>query len=208
MKSIQKIKCINNNITPSKQHDFTRNDYFKNSNDSFDVFSKSRSSVRNFGETDIPIEKISMALDLARNTPSACNRQSWRTHIFSKKEIINEILSVQGGNRGFGHLANKIIVITGELGVFGHAFERNQVFVDGGMYAMNLLYALHHNKIAACILNCSTTHNKDKKLRKLCQIADSEVFIAIIACGIPPDTFRVASSPRYALDILTKFKDI
>ena len=70
---------------------------------------------------------------------------------------------------------------------------------------MNLLYALHFKKIATCPLNCSTTPEKDKKLRLLCNIPPSEVFIVMIACGIPPDNFKLASSPRYDITITNEF---
>lgn len=198
--AIEKTISMGRTVTASKQHFTSRDGYFSYTNESFELFSASRSSVRNFSDKDIPSEDLISALDLSKNAPSACNRQSWRTYIFSDKDQIQEILKVQGGNRGFGHLSNKLIVITGELGVFGHSFERNQVFIDGGIYAMNLLYSLHYKKIAACILNCSNTIEKDKRLRKLCSINKSEVFIAMIACGIPPEHFRIASSPRYNID--------
>jgi hypothetical protein len=54
-------------------------------------------------------------------------------------------------------------VITAELGVFMNLDERNQAYTDGGMYAMNLLLALHHHQIAACPLNCSHSAAKDRK---------------------------------------------
>jgi nitroreductase len=197
-----------NNTTSSKtssQKNITTDEYFAHNNSSFELFSSSRSSIRNFSNEDIPIEKIYNALDLSRNCPSACNRQSWRVHIYTEKEQILKILDVQGGNRGFGHLTNKLIVITGELGVYGHSFERNQVFIDGGMFAMNVLYSLHFHKIGACILNCSTTPQKDLELQNLCKTNKSEVFIAMVACGIPPKTFKSASSPRYELGKIATF---
>ena len=83
------------------------------------------------------------------------------------------------------------------MGLFGGIAERYQVYIDGGMYAMNLLYALHYNQIAACILNCSHTPEKDELLRNICGIKDSENFIAMIACGIPPERFKIAISRRY-----------
>jgi nitroreductase len=64
---------------------------------------------------------------------------------------------------------------------------------------MNLLYAIHYQKIAACILNCSNNIEKDKSLRKLCNIKNSEFFIAMIAFGIPPENFKIAGSKRYDL---------
>lgn len=190
----------NYKVTPSEQRSMTKNNYFKNTDQNFIKFAQSRSSIRNYSPENISVEKIILALDLARNTPSACNRQCWRTYLFSNKEKMNEILKLQGGNRGFGHLANKIIVITSEIGAFTSAGERNAAFIDGGMYAMNLLYGLHFYKIAACILNCSFNVQKDSEMRMICSIKESEVFIAMILCGIPPDRFKIAASLRYPVD--------
>jgi len=187
-------------FSPCAQKTMTKKEYFQNKMLDFSNFANSRASVRNFSTEIIPINKVIQALDLARNTPSACNRQTWRTYLLSDKKLIDKILEIQGGNRGFGHLTDKLIIIAGELGVFGSIAERNQVFIDGGMYAMNLLYSLHYNEIAACILNCSHTPEKDLKQRTICGIKKSEVFIAMVACGIPPNNFMITASKRYDLD--------
>jgi nitroreductase len=183
----------------------TRTDYFKNISSAFREFSESRASVRNFTDEEISCHKIGMALDLARNTPSACNRQSWRTYVFTDKKVISGLLESQGGNRGFGHLTNKLIIIAGELGVFCNSNERNQVYIDGGIYSMNLLYALHSLEIAACIMNCSFDYGKEEEIKHAAGIKDSEVLIAMISCGIPPDEFKIASSPRYGIERTNKF---
>lgn len=197
---IAKLKVYISDGKTCSQKETTIKEYFKFSENSFLEFSSSRASIRNFINVDVPLEKITNALEIARNTPSACNRQCWRTYVYTEKEEINKILELQGGNRGFGHLTNKLIVITSELGLFSRVQERNQFYIDGGMYAMNLLYALHYQKIAACILNCSNWPEKDILLRKLCKINDSEVFIAMVACGIPPENFKIANSKRYILE--------
>lgn len=173
--------------------------YFEHKNSSFDLFSKSRKSLRNFSDDEVSMDGINRALDLCRHAPSACNRQSWRTYVFTEKGIIRKILELQGGNRGFGHLSNKLIVVTSEVGVFCQANERNQAFVDGGMYAMNLLYCLHHYEIGACVMNCSFFPKKERQLREVCGIKDSEVFIVMVACGKPGDNLRIAHSPRYTI---------
>lgn len=197
--AIAKVESYNIHTGASQQLTFSKEEYFASINKDFVRFSNSRKSIRNFTSEPISQSQIIHALELARNTPSACNRQSWRTYVYSDKELIKQILEIQGGNRGFGHLTNKLIIICGEVGMFCGQAERNEVFIDGGMYAMNLLYALHYNKIGACILNCSTTVEKDTLLRKYVSIKPSEVFIAMIACGNPPDTFSVPISKRYEL---------
>ena len=209
---IKKIKNLSlgfSNLTPTNQIDFTIEEYFSSSDKSFLPFSKSRHSVRNYIDENIDINLIEKSIEITQaTTPSACNRQTSRAYLLSKRETIDEILKYQSGNRGFGHLSNKLIVLTAELGVFDGLHERNQAYIDGGMFAMNLLYALHSNKIATCILNCSHDFKKDKIMRKLCGIKDSEVFIAMIACGIPPANFKITISNRYNyLDILNMVKD-
>jgi nitroreductase len=189
---IQKNDCCS-------QIETTKYEYFAHINKNFPEFSNSRASVRNYTDEEISMRAIMDALQLAQKTPSACNRQCWRTYVYTDKNKIAEILEEQGGNRGFGHLTNKLIVLAAELGVFNRDYERNEAYIDGGMYAMNLLYALHYQKIAACILNCSTWPEKDVNLRKLTKIKDSEVFIGMIACGIPPENFKIAYSKRYDL---------
>ncbi len=195
-----KLKRLNVDAYNCPQIETTKTEYFKYTNSIFSEFSKSRSSVRNFSNENISIEMITKAFELARTTPSSCNRQCARTYLFKDEKQIAVILDLQGGNRGFGHLANKLIIITSELGGFNGLRERNAAFIDGGMYAMNLLYAIHFQQIAACPLNCSLDMQKEKTLRKYCNIKDSEVFIMMIACGIPPENFKTAISKRYKLD--------
>ncbi|WP_257666574.1 nitroreductase family protein [Parapedobacter tibetensis] len=205
--AIRDLKQYVNDLQHSVQLGLTKAEYFKYKDASFDLFSHSRASVRTFDDTDISVEKILRACSMARNAPSACNRQSWKAYVFSDKEKINKILRIQGGNRGFGHLTNKLIVIAAEIGVFVGAHERNQAYIDGGIYAMNLLYSLHYQEIGACILNCSNGIEKDRTLRDLCKIQDSEVFIAMIVCGNLPESFKVPISKRYSEEHFIVFKD-
>lgn len=187
-------------IESSSQIHTTRDEYFAYTNSSFNHFSESRKSIRNYINQDIPLTKIKEAIKLSLNYPSACNRQTARVYLYTDKEQIDKILEIQGGNRGFGHLTNKLIVITAELGVFEETTERNQAFIDGGIYLMNLLYALHQQEIGCCTLNCGNTPKKDETLQKICGTKKSEVFIAMITCGILPSEFSVALSPRYSMD--------
>ena len=203
--SIHKVKALNiKEVKQSLQKSLSEEEYFRFNNSSFPEFSNSRYSVRNYSDVEIPLPVINQALELARNTPSACNRQCWRTYVFEDKKQMAQILEAQGGNRGFGHLVNKLIVIAGELGAFSYTNERNQVFIDGGIYAMNLLYALHHQKIATCIMNCSFDFDKELMIKTMCGVKESEVLIAMIACGYPVPEFKIANSPRYPLSKTNK----
>lgn len=203
--SLQQLKNrLLSEVEKSVQKQTDRDELFNKKDHAFPEFSESRYSIRNYSGIDIPVKKIMDALELAKNSPSACNRQAWRTYVYTQKSKINTLLELQGGNRGFGHLANKLIIVCGELGLFCNSNERNQVYIDGGIYTMNLLYALHYTGIASCVLNCSFDPAKEKQIKDIAGIKDSEVLIVMITCGMPPDVFKVALSPRYPVDRTNK----
>ncbi|MFV0538151.1 MAG: nitroreductase family protein [Dysgonomonas sp.] len=195
LSDINKI-AAEENIRPSCQLKYVNGEYFKNTKSEFSHFSNSRKSVRDFSSENVSINDIKDAIRLATNTPSACNRQATKTYVYTDKKQIAKILAVQNGNRGFGHLVNKLVVITSDLSAFVNPYERYQAYIDGGIYTMNLLYALHYYEIAACTLNCSHTHKIDKNMKSVCEIGSSEVFIAILACGIPSTEMSVTFSKR------------
>ncbi|MGR3812134.1 nitroreductase family protein [Jiulongibacter sp. NS-SX5] len=193
-------KEVSKKIDVSKQSVMSREYYFSKSGSDFKEFSGSRHSLRNYSSESIPMKDITEAISLAQNSPSACNRQACRVYLITQKGLINSILKLQGGNRGFGHLTDKLIVITSDVSVYCNFGERNQAYVDGGIHALNMLYSLHYNKIGACILNCSHDSKKDKEIRKLLSVPSSEVFIAMISCGVPPNEFKIALSKRFPIE--------
>ena len=65
----------NSDVLPQQQIHITKEEYFNDIDKSFEAFSNSRKSVRNYASKDLPIEKILKAIELARNTPTSCNRQ-------------------------------------------------------------------------------------------------------------------------------------
>lgn len=182
-------------IIPSEQISTTREEYLKHIYGSFQEFSNSRHSLRNF-TGEINIDDIKKAVCLAQNAPSACNRQPSRVNILENKKIIEQVLNIQSGNRGFGNLADKLIILTAELGGFLSLNERNDVYVNGGIYAMNLLYSLHYYKIGTCTLNWCSSPEQDLKLRTICNIPNSETVILMIVCGGIPDKFKLVTSYR------------
>ena len=195
LQAINYLLLKHEGVVPSEQITMTKEDYFKYTQSAFDNFSNSRHSLRHFSG-NIEIGMIEKAVILAQNAPSSCNRQPSRVYIIQDKERIEQILKIQMGNRGFGHLADKLIILTVELGGYLSLNERNDVYVNGGIYAMNLLYALHYYQIGVCALNWSTMPELDLELRKICEIRSSETVTLIIACGGVPDKFKLVTSHR------------
>lgn len=159
-------------------------------------FFSSRHSVRQYDPRPVDMNLIRQAVDMARKTPSVCNRQGPRVHVF---EHAQQALDWQPGNKGFGHMASRGLVVTADLQAFSGPGERNQPFVDGGMFAMSLLYALHAIGLGACPLAWSARPDIDRKMRRALGIPDSEAVIMMISVGHLPETLKVAKSHRMPL---------
>lgn len=146
-------------------------------------FFNTRNSVRYFSEKKITDEEIKEAFNFAQCTPTACNRQTSKMYVFRKKNIIREILDNQLGDQGWCSNASALIVITGNVSFFNGVYERRQVFIDGGLYAMNLVYGLHLQHIASCYKMFISEPCREEKFKKLCNIPDNEVPIVLILAG-------------------------
>jgi nitroreductase len=162
----------------------------------FTRFFLSRHSVRNFAAAPIPPGAIAAAVALAQKTPSVCNRQAGRVHVFERADDIKKLLAIQAGARGFGEAAGAVLVVTCELGNFVDVGERYQAWIDGGMFAMSLCLALHEQGLGSCCLNWSKEASTDRALRKVADLPVSEQIIMLIAVGTLPDSFNVAWSER------------
>ena len=149
------------------------------------------------------VELIERAVRMAQRTPSVCNRQPWKAYAFTDPEQRKNLLSFQNGNRGFGDGAAQLLVVTSDLQHFTSVGERYQGWIDGGLFAMSLVHALHALGLGACMLNWSVTRETDAAMRAAAGIPDSELVIMMVAVGHLPERLRVAFSARKPLsDVL------
>lgn len=176
--------------------EFTSDNYFANCKEAFESFSNSRHSVRNYSELLVPTNEIQAAVKIARNAPSVCNRQSVRVNLVNDAEKVQQVLKIQGGLNANMSSVNQVIILTSDLNAFVSPVERNQMYVDGGIFLQNLLYAFHSKKIAACTLNWSKPFFFEYRLRKTVNLLPNEAVIAIISIGYILDSFKVPFSTR------------
>jgi len=165
-------------------------------------FFASRHSVRDFDEREVDVDLIRRAVEMARFTPSVCNRQATRVHVLQTADAKRSALELQNGNRGFREQIDKVLVVTSDLRSFVSSGERYQSWIDGGMFAMSLVYALHSLGLGTCCLNWSVDWFTDRRLRKAIGLPPYERVIMLIAVGHLPERFKVARSARAPVDDL------
>lgn len=178
-------------------YQWEKDDFYKDiTTKGFEAFAKSRQSIRNFTGLRIPHEKLNKVIEIANTAPSVCNRQASNVYLIEDKTKIDNILKVQGGFTGYTENVNQLLIVTNDRKYYYTVGERNQFYIDGGIYLLNLLYALHYMKIANCPANWGKTKKDEKKLLPYIQIPESEKIICLIPIGEAKNTFNTTLSKR------------
>ncbi|NBM91391.1 hypothetical protein GWI78_15950 [Proteus sp. G2658] len=166
----------------------------------FKKFAQSRHSCRNFQKNkEITDSVIRDIIEISITAPSVCNRQHWRIHFFTGDKM-EKILSFQNGNSGFTENIPMIAVITSDIRAFYTPNERNQPYIDGGIFAMNVMYAIHSVGLESCPLNWCNSYKQEINFDKLNLIEKNERIILILAMGYSTDSALYAKSPRLPID--------
>lgn len=164
-----------------------------------------RVSVRDFSDTYVPDVVLEQAVLAAQHAPCVCNRQSGRIHLLRSEAAKKIALAHQNGNRGFGHTASVIAVVTVDQAEMLEPTERYQHWIDGGMFAQNFLLGLHAQGYGTCPLNWSSSVAKDRQIRKaLPFLPASETIIMLVAIGALKNEYQVARSARRPLSEVMK----
>lgn len=165
-----------------------------------EAFFLSRYTLRDFSDKEVEGSTVRRALNLAMKSPSACNRQAWHVYDLKSPDMIAKALSCQNGNRGFGHNVKRLLVVTSDLRAFVSPNERYQHWIDGGMFAMSLVWAFHSLGVASCCLNWSQDPRGDLKFRRRVPIESEHSVIMLLALGYPEEDNKVCASERRPIE--------
>lgn len=172
---------------------------------SYTEFLSSRFSCRNFSNNTVPANLLKDVVLTAQNAPSQCNRQSTRIHGYMNKEVIARLLALQGGSSGFAASVPLVLVVSSEVAAWSTRAERNQAYVDSGLFGMALLYSCHAHGLGSCCLNFAKTNLQERAFKKVAGISAGERITMLIAVGYLDETNAVAArSTRCPLDTVFK----
>ncbi|MBW3091720.1 nitroreductase family protein [Bifidobacterium sp. 82T10] len=173
-----------------------------NEQDTFARIAHGRYAVREYSSHPVSSEELLKAVALSMKTPSVCNRQPTRVHIVLDKTVIQRLLDIQGGYRGYP-TPPALVLVSSDLRAFMNHTERNEPYVDGGLFAMSLLYSLEYYGLAACPLNAMFDKAKETATRPLIGLPDYEVPVMYIAVGHFAEESTVCRSARFSAERIT-----
>lgn len=153
-----------------------------------------------FTTEPLDLQIINAAVEQAQSAPSQCNRQATKAHFFQSPDQIAALLRLQGGSAGFSDTVGNLFVITSDVLAWGGPQQRNQLYVDGGLFSMTLMLAFHGLGLASCPLNLAVTNAVERRIKRTGGIPSNERIIMMIAVGKAVKAGRkAAKSPRRPL---------
>lgn len=173
--------------------------------DEFERFIDSRHSTREYSDKPVTDNELRRAVSIAQKAPSACNRQMCKVYIAKKAGSKKALSDVLPGLNLFEMDNTNLAVITFDMAFASFAGERNQGWLNAGLFAMNFANALHAERIGSCFLQWGETNKKEKEIKKKLGIPESERIAVCIAYGHYKKESHVLKSARRPIDDALKY---
>ena len=163
-------------------------------------FIKSRHSTRNYINETLKIEDIEKAVDMARYTPSACNRQFVKVHYYPSGKMRQNVIDYSIGKGGIYLDGVNTFIITFDVNALSGAGERNQGYFNAGLFGTNLVNAFHSLGIGTCFIQFANPVEEEEKLKELNDIPSHERIAVILYAGYYDEKSIFAVSPRKSFE--------
>lgn len=164
-----------------------------------------RRSVRWYLQKPVPREAIDLAVEIASESPSACNRQAFEFLVYDDPALVAKIANIPKGCSNFSHNFPCVVLIIGKQNAFSHERDRHVVYVDGSLAAMSFQYALTAQGIGSCCINWPALGYQDDVARKAAGLKDYEQPIMLISVGYPDPERLVPISVKKPVDELRTY---
>jgi len=178
----------------------TREELKKDYNIDYNKFIKSRHSTRNYKNMVLQIEDIKKAVNMAKYSASACNRQYIKVHYYPKGKMRQNVIDYSLGKGGLYLEGANTFIITFDVNGLAGKGERNQGYFNAGLFSTNFVNALHSLGIGTCFIQFANPVEEEEKLKKLNEIPSNERIAVIIYAGYYDDKSIFCVSPRKDLE--------
>ena len=169
------------------------------------ALSQRRRSVRWFLQERVPRELIEKAVEIATQSPSACNRQPFVFRVFDDPELAHQVGAIPAGTTGFSHQFPAVIVVVGRLRAYFDERDRHVIYIDGALASMSLVYALETLGLSSCCINWPDIEEREQEMERVLQLEPDERPIMLIAVGYPDPEGLVAYSQKKSVEQLCRF---
>lgn len=171
----------------------------------FANLARHRRSVRWFLQTPVPHTLIDKAIEVAGESPTACNRQPFFYRFFDDPEALKCIRTLPPGTAGFDHNIPMLCAVIGDLSAYYGERDRHGIYVDASLSIMSFMYALETLGLSSCALNWADIESQEREAEKMLGLKKHERIIMFIALGYPDPQGLVAFSQKKDLFSLRSY---
>ena len=147
-----------------------------------------RRSTRYFLPKKMELDKVCDAINIAKEAPTACNRQPYSIHLILNKEKKLKIIDLAPGTAGFGRGIPLLAVVVGHASSFRFERDRHLLNFDSGLFVAQLLLLLEEREINTCVCNWTPHYKDDNEAIRLLGLDKSKTVVCLIAIGIRDDS--------------------
>lgn len=159
-----------------------------------------RRSVRHYLARPADRELVRKAMEIAAQSPSACNRQAFKFLFYDETELVRRIVEIPGGVVGY-ELPSVIVVVGSYRGYFD-ARDFNVPVIDASLASMAFVLALETLGLASVCINWSCSPENDRMVRDIVTLQDDEFVVMLIGVGYPSPDGKIPFSAKRPVDDL------
>lgn len=174
--------------------------------DSVRSLAHGRRSVRWYRSEAVDRRIVDAAVDVAMESPTACNRQPYRFLVFDQPSDVEKVAAVPMGTAGYAHQLSGVIVVVGDLSAFFDERDRHLIYIDSSLASMALIFGLEAQGVSTCCINWPDIPQKDIRMRELIGLKKYERVIMLIAYGYGDEDGLVPFSQKKPLSMAREFR--
>jgi len=169
------------------------------------AMARRRRSVRAFLAEPVPREVIDAAVDVARQSPSACNRQAFEFRVFDEPELVEDVVELAPGFEAHGRKVPAIIAVVGKYRAYHRERDMHVIYVDASLASMALVYAFESLGYASCCINWPSIPTRDRALAEWMSLDADEEVVMLIAVGRADEIVSSPFSEKVPLDVVRSY---
>ncbi len=159
-------------------------------------FVKSRHSTRNYKNEPIKLDDVKAAVEMAKYSASACNRQYIKLHFYPSGKMRDNVIHYALGKGGLYLDGVNTFIVTFDVNGLSGVGERNQGYFNAGLYSTNLVNAFHSLGIGTCFIQFANSVKDEDDLKRKNEIPEYERIAVILFAGYYDEKSIFALSPR------------
>lgn len=173
--------------------------------DAFGALARRRRSVRWFLDRPVPREMIDRAIEVAGQSPAACNRQPFVFRVLDDRKLVRAASVIPMGTEGYAHNVPVLVVVVGQQRHFFDDRDQHLIYIDGSLATMGFVYALEAQGLSSCCINWPVIEEREKRMAELLRLEPDERPIMCIAVGYADPDGLVAYSQKKRVDQLRRY---